>query len=541
MEKINLQLKAHQEQASDWQYHALGKELHRWVHIFNFEFKLEISQPVIAIDKLRSRTLAQYRRGRSGLGTRFSICLNATHLPGEHLYRILRWLLHELIHQWQEEHGKLCSPPYHNKQFRQKATECGLLTDARGADLGHTEVFSAVVAKHSAWPNIPVAEASENQVRKHGGSGSKLKKWSCGCTNVRCAVQLDATCNRCQKKFTLKGKEVNDMSERNLNSFAAKHSWKFTILPKTGLPVYLATRKGKWISKFTATPEDVFCPHFWVLGTSGGTCWFMCRECFLQGTYRAMRKPGVPVVYTNYDAMMRELTQWLADASVGKAVLTDGERGDSLLYDPDTGISQMLIPAFGRQKQKKFMRLTKSANVEHILELPHNGQIIVTFSVNAPEAQRVFESERTPLMEARYKAAILAQEAGYEIRFRYDPAIPIAGWKDAYRRTLEHLAALGARPTVITLGTPRRFPAVDVAIKYWHLEHMKLPVRLVGDGSDGRLRLPFDLRVEFLGSLTEMAREIFPSAQVGLCKETRVLRGKLGFTDADMTCNCTVI
>jgi len=30
---------------------------------------------------------------------------------------------------------------------------------------------------------------------------SKLKKWSCGCTNVRCAVELRAWCCRCGKPF----------------------------------------------------------------------------------------------------------------------------------------------------------------------------------------------------------------------------------------------------------------------------------------------------------------------------------------------------
>jgi spore photoproduct lyase len=332
----------------------------------------------------------------------------------------------------------------------------------------------------------------------------------------------------------------DDMTEEHFERFAAQQHWDCTILPKTKLPVYLAKRKGKWISKFTATPEDIFCPHFWVLGTSSGTCWFMCRECFLQGTYRAMRKPGVPLIYTNHDDMMRDVMEWLDDASLGRAVLTDGERGDSLLYDPDTGVSQLLVSEFGKQKQKKFMRLTKSTNVEHILELPHNAQTIVTFSVNAPEAQRVFESDRSPSIEARYEAALLAQKAGYEVRFRYDPAIPIEGWRDCYRRTLEHLADLGAAPSVITLGTPRRFKAVEVAIKYWGLESMNLPVALIEDGSDGRLRLPFDLRVEFLGSLVEMVKEVFPSVKIGICKETKRLRTALGFTDKDEACNCTV-
>jgi len=32
-------------------------------------------------------------------------------------------------------------------------------------------------------------------------TGSKLKKWSCGCTNIRAAVEVDATCGRCFRQF----------------------------------------------------------------------------------------------------------------------------------------------------------------------------------------------------------------------------------------------------------------------------------------------------------------------------------------------------
>lgn len=30
---------------------------------------------------------------------------------------------------------------------------------------------------------------------------TKMKKWTCGCMNIRCAVELDATCNLCKQIF----------------------------------------------------------------------------------------------------------------------------------------------------------------------------------------------------------------------------------------------------------------------------------------------------------------------------------------------------
>ena len=32
---------------------------------------------------------------------------------------------------------------------------------------------------------------------------TKMKKWSCGCTNVRCAVILEAYCEKCGSSFGL--------------------------------------------------------------------------------------------------------------------------------------------------------------------------------------------------------------------------------------------------------------------------------------------------------------------------------------------------
>jgi hypothetical protein len=39
-------------------------------------------------------------------------------------------------------------------------------------------------------------------MHKRAGKGdSKMRKWSCQCTNVRCAVELRAQCNKCGHAF----------------------------------------------------------------------------------------------------------------------------------------------------------------------------------------------------------------------------------------------------------------------------------------------------------------------------------------------------
>ncbi len=98
-EKINLQLKQHQVDVGDWAFGPLAKELHKWVEVFDLEFKLQLCHPVIAIDRLRKTTGGNFRRGRSVLGTRDSITINDLYLilsPAVTLGILLYELIHEL-------------------------------------------------------------------------------------------------------------------------------------------------------------------------------------------------------------------------------------------------------------------------------------------------------------------------------------------------------------------------------------------------------------------------------------------------------------
>jgi hypothetical protein len=194
---INFLLRDHEEAVGDWQYQALVRELYRWVGIFQSEFKLELAHPVVGFDRLRCTTLACYEQGRSRIGTKYTIIINSLYL-NDPFHCVLRRLLHELIHLWQELYGKPAKkPPYHNKQFIDKALTCGLLTDHKGYDLGHTKIFSDVLAKYGV--NAPEIEEKPQAEQAHGTS--KIKKWSCGCTNVWCAVELRAQCLECGNGF----------------------------------------------------------------------------------------------------------------------------------------------------------------------------------------------------------------------------------------------------------------------------------------------------------------------------------------------------
>ncbi len=188
---------AEHQQEDGWELQDLFGELHRWARLFNLQFKLQIEQVSLMVDELPRRCLGHFRYGHNGFGLQGEIAINRRYL-GREFWEVLGTLFHELLHAWQQSHGKPGRGNYHNVEFCRKAAEFGLIIDR----YGHTQYmkpspFTALLEKHQVRvPDLPVA-----MVRKKPG-GSKLVKWSCGCTNVRVAISdFQAECLKCGNKF----------------------------------------------------------------------------------------------------------------------------------------------------------------------------------------------------------------------------------------------------------------------------------------------------------------------------------------------------
>jgi len=197
---INNVLKEYAISADDWRHHDLALLLHEWANRFNTEFDLGISTPAIKIDQVRVRKMGYYLPGRNGFGLYHEITINTKHLKRP-LTDTLDTLLHELLHEWQEVHGKPGKGNYHNDQFRAKARSYGLLVSPRGMSMGvEPGPFTELLAQHGVDTSVLQLPQDEPAIIRARGV-SKLKKWSCGCTNVRAAVELKAQCLKCGELF----------------------------------------------------------------------------------------------------------------------------------------------------------------------------------------------------------------------------------------------------------------------------------------------------------------------------------------------------
>ena len=109
-----------------------------------------------------------------------------------------------MTHAWQTQYGKPSNSWYHNKEFCCKLLEFGVACNKAGWNYGVKDPFVSILKKHGIVINQPMNTDGLIKIppiTKPKGK-SKLKKWSCGCTNVRVAVKdFQAKCIRCGNDF----------------------------------------------------------------------------------------------------------------------------------------------------------------------------------------------------------------------------------------------------------------------------------------------------------------------------------------------------
>jgi len=203
-EPINLDLRKHQASVDDWRYRPTMTDLHLWADRFILEFELQTTTPAIMIEDLRGNRQGQHRRGRNGLGLRHEIAIRRTHIEGDEYWQALGILLHELLHAEQEDVGKPGRRNYHNRNFRERAAEFGLVVDERGYQqyAPAPTPFLDLLKKYG----VKAPELPPSTIMVPTASRSKLKPWVCGCTprpiHIQVAISnLRARCLKCRQLF----------------------------------------------------------------------------------------------------------------------------------------------------------------------------------------------------------------------------------------------------------------------------------------------------------------------------------------------------
>lgn len=205
-ESVNIAIIENETSADDWELSDLAAELYWWADLFIIAlFKDQtIPVPVISFAKTRIDNLGHYVSGRNEFGIRENININQVHLSRP-LWSVLATLVHEMTHSWQAIYGKPSNSWFHNKEFRLKMEEFGIVCDKNGRHLKLMGPFLYLLERHfvSVKGLAYDGRILEGQAAERPKGKSKLKKWSCPCgQNARVGKrEFFATCNLCGNTF----------------------------------------------------------------------------------------------------------------------------------------------------------------------------------------------------------------------------------------------------------------------------------------------------------------------------------------------------
>jgi hypothetical protein len=278
------------------------------------------------------------------------------------------------------------------------------------------------------------------------------------------------------------------------------------------------------------------CPNYWHFSPYG-FCPYDCQYCYLAGTPGVKFSPTVKI-FLNLEHILEQIHR-IAKQLTQPTAFYLGKLQDALALDPLTGYSRRIVPFFARHKYARLTLLTKSANVENLLDLDHNGCSILSWSLNPNEISGVFERD-VPSLQERIAAMKKCAGAGYPVRAVIMPIIPVEGWQQIYGDFLGSL--LPAVPlNRITLGQICSYPAALQLVRSKLGSDNPLFMLLNRTKSaDGRTRFPISLRAEVYKYLIDKISELQPQLDIGLCMEEKKVFDALNMRKAIGCCNCVV-
>ncbi len=293
------------------------------------------------------------------------------------------------------------------------------------------------------------------------------------------------------------------------------------------------------LTPFPQDPQDIVCPHFLELKWATG-CHYHCAWCYLQGTCRML--PYRTRLHEKDRGKIRRHVETLLSHNGsqaksangdGRELLNSGELADSLAAEQAAEpFSRFIIPLFQSQEHFKLLMLSKSDYVDNLLTIEGQESTIVSFSVNPPSVSKRWE-KGAPSPERRLAAAARLAAAGYEVRLRIDPIVPVAKWKQRYDGLLQRIFRL-FRPESITLGSLRGLQSTinNCRDKSW--------TEFLSEKSPWGKRVESDLRLEAFAYIIEQLEREWGYSRVALCKEPIAMWKGLGLDYKKIRCNCIV-
>lgn len=173
--------------------------------------------------------------------------------------------------------------------------------------------------------------------------------------------------------------------------------------------------------------------HFQLPLVSG--CIGQCEYCYLNTNLGD--KPYIKV-NVNIEDIINQAQQYINERLPEITIFEGSATSDPVPIEPYTHSLARTIEFFGKSENGRFRFVTKFSDIDGLLNLQHNGNTEIRFTINTDKVISEYEN-RTASIAKRIEASVKIAKAGYPLGYIIAPVFLYDGWKDDYRNLLLNL------------------------------------------------------------------------------------------------------
>lgn len=170
--------------------------------------------------------------------------------------------------------------------------------------------------------------------------------------------------------------------------------------------------------------------HFQLPLISG--CVGQCEYCYLNTNLGD--KPYLKV-NVNVEEILDKAQKYIDERLPEITIFEGSATSDPVPVEPYTHSLAKTIEFFGESKNGRFRFVTKYNDVDGLLDLKHNGNTEIRFTINNSKVINDYE-KRTASISSRIEASAKVVKAGYPLGFIIAPVFLYDNWKEDYKKLL---------------------------------------------------------------------------------------------------------
>ncbi|NOH16664.1 spore photoproduct lyase [Clostridium cochlearium] len=161
-------------------------------------------------------------------------------------------------------------------------------------------------------------------------------------------------------------------------------------------------------------------------------CIGQCEYCYLNTNLGD--KPYIKV-NVNIDDILYKAKEYINERLPETTIFEGSATSDPIPIEPYVHSLEKTIDFFSKCNNGKFRFVTKYNDVDGLLNLVHNGNTEIRFTLNTDKVINEYE-KGTASMSKRIEASLKVAKAGYPVGFIIAPVFLYNNWKEDYRNLL---------------------------------------------------------------------------------------------------------